>query len=84
MRCKPGERAFITRCDNDPECWGKIVTVVALRVAMGELAWLVDPPHYWHDETGRAFEVMWDDRDLTPIRGDLTAHEVSQAHAQEA
>ena len=84
MRCKPGDKAFITRCDNDPECLGKIVTVVALRVAMGELAWQVDPPHYWHDETGRAFEVMWDDRDLTPIRGDLTTDEVRQAQAQEA
>jgi len=40
------------RCDNILECLGRIVKVVALRTALGGLAWQVDPRHYWHDETG--------------------------------
>lgn len=35
---------------------------------MGDLAWQVEPPHYWRDDTGQEFEVMWDDRDLRPLR----------------
>lgn len=68
MNCKVGDRAVIVRADNDPECLGKIVTVVALRIAMGSPAWQIDPPCYWKDGTGQAFEVMWDDRDLRPLR----------------
>ncbi len=69
LNCKVGDLAMIVRADNDPGCVGRIVRVVALRIAMGDLAWQVDPPVYWHDDTGRAFEVMWDDRDLRPLRG---------------
>jgi hypothetical protein len=29
---------------------------------------VVDPPVYWHDKSGAALEVMWDDRDLRPLR----------------
>lgn len=68
MRCKVGDLAVIVRADNDPECLGRVVKVVALRIAMGDLAWQVEPPHYWRDDTGQAFEVMWDDRDLRPLR----------------
>lgn len=68
MRCKVGDMAIIVRADIDPGCVGRVVRVVALRIAMGELAWQVEPPVYWHDSHGDAFEVMWDDRDLRPIR----------------
>jgi len=71
MQCKVGDLAMIARADNDPGCVGRIVRVVALRVAMGDLAWQVEPPVYWRDDTGRNFEVMWDDRDLRPLRGDV-------------
>ena len=69
MRCKPGDLAVIVRSDNDPEALGAIVTVKHIRIAMGSLAWEVEPKFYWHNEAGLAFEVMWDDRDLQPIRG---------------
>ena len=68
MNCKPGDFAVIVRADNDPDSLGRIVSVIALRIAMGDFAWEVDPPYFWHDETGREFEVMWDDRDLRPLR----------------
>lgn len=68
MRCKKGDIAVIVRADTDPECLGRIVCVVALRVAMGNIAWQVDPPHFWTCENGMRLEVMWDDRDLLPIR----------------
>lgn len=68
MKCRVGDVAQIVRADNDPGCVGRIVRVVALRIAMGELAWQVDPPVYWHDKSGAALEVMWDDRDLRPLR----------------
>lgn len=68
MRCKPGDLAVIVRADNDPECIGRIVTVLALRFAMGEPGWQVDPPHFWHNGAGQRFEVMWHDDDLRPIR----------------
>ena len=69
MRCKPGDLAVIIRADNDPEALGAVVTVKRICIAMGELAWEVEPKFYWHDETGLAYEVAWDDRDLQPIRG---------------
>jgi hypothetical protein len=68
MKCKVGDVVQIMRADNDPGCAGRVVRVVALRIAMGELAWQVDPPVYWRDKHGTAFEVMWDDRDLRPLR----------------
>ena len=68
MRCKVGDRAVIVRADNDPECLGRIVTVLALRITNWGLAWQVDPPHFWRAETGQDIEVMWDDHDLRPLR----------------
>ena len=68
MECKVGDLAVIVRADNDPECLGRIVRVVALRFAMGEPAWQVDPPHFWRGHEGQQIEVMWDDRDLRPLR----------------
>ncbi|PVY56778.1 MULTISPECIES: hypothetical protein [unclassified Simplicispira] len=73
MQCRVGDLAVIVRADTDPECLGRIVRVVALRIAMGELAWQVDPPHFWTCRDGLRLEVMWDDRDLKPLRdGDGT------------
>jgi len=67
MHCKVDDLAVIIRADNDPECLGRIVRVVALRIAMGTPAWQVDPPHFWTGPRG-PLEVMWDDRDLRPLR----------------
>jgi hypothetical protein len=68
MNCKIGDLAMIVRADNDQGCVGRIVRVLALRIAMGEMAWQVEPPVFWRDRTGSEFEVMWDDRDLRPLR----------------
>ena len=70
MKCKVGDLAMIIWADNDPGCVGRVVRVVALRIVMGDPAWQVDPPVFWKDTTGRTFEVMWDDRDLRPLRPD--------------
>ena len=82
MRCKVGDLALIVRADNDPEFLWRIVTVVALRVAMGDLAWQVSPAHYWADENGQSFEVMWDDRDLFPLRGEGEPEEMLRLAGQ--
>lgn len=70
MKCRVGDLAMIVRADNDPGCVGRVVRVVALRIAMGELAWQVDPPVFWRSPDGVECEVMWDDRDLRPLRPD--------------
>ena len=74
---------MIVRADNDPGCVGRIVRVVALRIAMGDLAWQVDPPVHWRDDTGREFEVMWEDRDLRPLRDGtlLDTHDIGEHQA---
>ena len=81
MKCKVDDLAMIVRADNDPGCVGRVVRVVALRIAMGDLAWQVDPPVFWHSPDGGAFEVMWDDRNLRPLRPEEPATENSAAVA---
>ena len=90
MQCKVGDLALIVRADNDSECLGRIVQVVALQFAFGAPAWQVDPPTYWRDEsTGKTLEVVWDDRDLKPLLpGDgvdemllLTGYPAAEEHA---
>lgn len=88
LKCKVGDLAMIVRADNDPGCVGRVVRVVALRIAMGGPAWQVDPPVFWRDDvTGLDFEVMWDDRDLRPLPGDTSqgpAAQVNPAHQAQA
>lgn len=69
MKCKTGDLAVIIRADYDPDALGRIVTVKNLRIAMGDLAWQVDPPHFWTSLKGVMIEVMLHDGDLQPIRG---------------
>jgi hypothetical protein len=84
LSCRVGDLAIIVRADNDPQALGAIVKVLALRIAQESLGWEVDPKFFWYDDVGQPHEVMWDDRDLRPIRPDADPVAVERAEPVKA
>jgi len=75
MNCKPNDLAVIVISFFDKQHIGKIVTIKHIDFACGLSGWKTEPSLY----TKKGQEIIWDDRDLRPIRPGETPEESTEA-----